>query len=104
MPPDYKTAIKPLALQILDDISLAEVQVYYGKVPGYDAKSKLFNDLGIPADYFAAYAKDVNTLLRQFEDSQRVTSKGLRNCATIGDFISLLSLAAGATLPAGEPK
>ena len=46
MPPDYTTDTKPKALQILDDVSLAQVVKYYGKTPGYDAKSQLFRDLG----------------------------------------------------------
>jgi hypothetical protein len=102
--PDYKTDTKPLALRILDEVSLAQVRTYYGKTPGYDAKSQLFRDLGIPADYFGALAPDVNEILDKYVGSTAVTSKGLRNCSTIGDFISLFSTAAGAAIPQGEPK
>lgn len=105
MPPDFLTDTKALALQILDDVSLADVRKYYGAKPaGYDAKSQLLRDLGIPADYFGALALDINDLLARYPGSKRLTSKGLRNCATIGDFISLFSTAAGATIPPGEPK
>lgn len=104
MSPDYATVAKPIALQVLDDVSLAEVRRYYGKSPGYDAKSQLLRDLGIPADYFAALAPDINDILAHYPGSRRVTSKGLRNCNTIGDFISLFCKAALSTIPAGEPK
>lgn len=104
MPPDYFTETKPLALRILDDISFAQVQKYYGKSPGYDAKSQLFRDLGIPADYFGALAPDINGILARYPGSKRLTGKGLRNCSAIGDFVSLFCTAAGSTIPAGEPK
>lgn len=104
MSPDYLIKTKPLALRILDDVSLAKVVYYYGKTPGYDAKSQLFKDLGIPPDYFATLARDINGVLGQFTDSKRITSKGLRNCSSIGDFISLFCTAAGSTVPPGEPK
>lgn len=104
MPPDYLTRTKPLALRILDDISLADVVYYYLKTPGYDAKSQLFRDLGVPPDYFATLAPDINGVLGQFPGSKRLTSKGLRNCSSIGDFISLFCTAAGSTMPPGEPK
>jgi len=104
MPPDYTTDTKPKALQILDDVSLAQVVKYYGKSPGYDAKSQLFRDLGIPADYFGVLAPDINDVLGQYLGSTRLTSKGLRNCDTIGAFISIFCTAAGSTIPTGEPK
>jgi hypothetical protein len=104
MPPDFLTEMKPLAIRILDEISLSEVRTYYGKTPGYDAKSRLLLDLGIPADYFGALAPDINEILRGYPGAGGLTSIGLRNCNTIGDFISLFSTAAGATVPPGEPK
>jgi len=104
MPPSYSSDTKPKSLRILDEISLAEVRQYYGKTPGYDAKSQLFRDLGIPPDYFALAVDDINADLATYAGSKSVTAKGVRNCATIGDFISLYSKAAGATIPPGEPK
>lgn len=104
MPPDYSSKTKPQALGILDDISLAQVVKYYGKTPGYDAKSQILKDLGIPGDYFGVLAPDINDLLAKYPGSSRLTSQGIRNCATIGDFISLYCKAAGSTIPTGEPK
>lgn len=104
MPPDYLTKTKPLALRILDEISLANVVYYYGKSPGYDAKTQLFRDLGLPPDYLATLAPDINRILGRFPGSARLTSKGLRNCGSIGDFVSLFCTAAGSTVPTGEPK
>ena len=101
--PDYSTDTKPLVLKILDDISGAQVQKYYDKKPGYDAKSQLYKDLGLPADYFSAYVKDINDILRRYPNSGRLTALGMRNCTTIGDFISLFCKAAGAAIPPGEP-
>lgn len=99
---DYQAA-KLRALTILD--SETEADLLAGYSTKYNAKTQLYQHLGISSSRMAVLAPDVSKDLKKFKASSKsLTGSALSGCKAVGDFITKYCGAAGIALDPGEPK
>ncbi|TWO67785.1 hypothetical protein FN976_25715 [Caenimonas sedimenti] len=98
---DYKAA-KARALEILDDVTMAELVKLYGDK--YNAKTVLFKQLGIPPERLFHLAEEVNDHAKANPGHVNITGNALASCKTVGDFITRFCQAANLTITPPEPK
>ena len=95
---------KNSVIVMLDDVTIEELVAQYGRGLRFNAKSKLFLDLGIPPERMAVMSYRVKDILKkEYGASSGVSSGSLALAKSIGDVVILFCRAAQIKVPQGEP-